>query len=50
CKNCSTNKTSLWRRDPNGDPLCNACGLFFKLHGSNRPITLKTDVIRKRNR
>jgi hypothetical protein len=26
----------------------NACGLFFKLHGVNRPLSLKTDVIKKR--
>ncbi|KAI8819427.1 uncharacterized protein EV422DRAFT_112579 [Fimicolochytrium jonesii] len=50
CKNCGTNKTSLWRRNPDGEPLCNACGLFFKLHGVDRPISLKTDVIRTRNR
>lgn len=50
CSNCGTEKTSLWRRSSNGEPLCNACGLFRKLHGSNRPISLKTDVIRKRNR
>jgi len=57
---------------PQGQPLCNACGLFFvsvlqmlavignhtdlvfsprqKLHGITRPLSLKTDVIKKRNR
>lgn len=30
--------------------LCNACGLFLKLHGRARPISLKTDVIKSRNR
>ena len=28
----------------------NACGLFYKLHGVVRPLSLKTDVIKKRNR
>lgn len=50
CTNCNTNNTPLWRRDPEGLPLCNACGLFYKLHGVVRPLSLKTDVIKKRNR
>jgi GATA-binding protein len=48
CTNCSTTNTPLWRRDPEGQPLCNACGLFYKLHGVVRPLSLKTDVIKKR--
>ncbi|EPQ26383.1 uncharacterized protein PFL1_06031 [Pseudozyma flocculosa PF-1] len=50
CSNCQTTKTPLWRRDPEGLPLCNACGLFLKLHGVVRPLSLKKDVIKKRNR
>lgn len=50
CSNCSTKTTPLWRRDSVGNPLCNACGLFLKLHGVVRPLSLKTDVIKKRNR
>lgn len=50
CANCSTKTTPLWRRDPTGNALCNACGLFLKLHGVVRPLSLKTDVIKKRNR
>ena len=32
CTNCRTAETTLWRRCPNGSPVCNACGLYFKLH------------------
>ncbi|KAI9498257.1 hypothetical protein BDB00DRAFT_801795 [Zychaea mexicana] len=50
CTNCGTTTTPLWRRNPEGQPLCNACGLFLKLHGVVRPLSLKTDIIKKRNR
>ncbi|KAG5420077.1 GAT1 [Candida metapsilosis] len=50
CSNCHTKTTPLWRRNPEGQPLCNACGLFLKLHGVTRPLSLKTDIIKKRQR
>ena len=33
CANCQATTTTLWRRNHNGDPVCNACGLYYKLHG-----------------
>lgn len=51
CANCNTKTTPLWRKDTEGRPLCNACGLFKKLHNNqDRPMSLKTDVIKHRNR
>ncbi|KAI8049738.1 hypothetical protein BDF22DRAFT_622850, partial [Syncephalis plumigaleata] len=50
CTNCYTTNTPLWRRDEQGNILCNACGLYLKLHQERRPLSLKTDVIKKRQR
>ncbi|CAH0775892.1 unnamed protein product [Bemisia tabaci] len=45
CSNCRTTNTSLWRRNASGEPVCNACGLYYKLHNQNRPPTMKKDNI-----
>ncbi|XP_072379797.1 uncharacterized protein [Diabrotica undecimpunctata] len=50
CANCKTNNTTLWRRNNQGEPVCNACGLYFKLHGVNRPMSMKKDGIQTRKR
>lgn len=50
CVNCKTNNTTLWRRNSLGQPVCNACGLYHKLHNISRPISMKKDGIQTRNR
>ncbi|ORZ18523.1 hypothetical protein BCR42DRAFT_411079 [Absidia repens] len=51
CNNCGTFSTPLWRRNEiDGSPLCNACGLYAKLHQETRPLSMKTNVIKKRQR
>ncbi|KAF9116302.1 putative electron transfer flavoprotein subunit [Mortierella sp. AM989] len=50
CTNCKTTLTPLWRKDDAGEILCNACGLYYKLHHIHRPISLKRNIIRRRSR
>ncbi|CAG8493737.1 4372_t:CDS:2 [Ambispora leptoticha] len=50
CANCSTTTTPLWRRDEAGNTICNACGLYFKLHNVHRPVAMKRSVIKRRKR
>uniref|UniRef100_A0A182NUR7 GATA-type domain-containing protein n=1 Tax=Anopheles dirus TaxID=7168 RepID=A0A182NUR7_9DIPT len=50
CTNCGTTTTTIWRRNIRGEMVCNACGLYFKLHGVNRPHTMRRDTIHTRRR
>ncbi|KAI8984201.1 hypothetical protein BDF20DRAFT_858562 [Mycotypha africana] len=50
CANCRTTTTPLWRRDEQGNTICNACGLYYKLHNVHRPVSMKRSVIKRRKR
>lgn len=50
CANCHTTTTPLWRRDSDGKNICNACGLYYKLHMTHRPVTMMKSVIKRRKR
>lgn len=50
CANCETTTTPLWRRDAGGRTICNACGLYYKLHLVHRPATMMRTVIKRRKR
>ena len=50
CANCNTTVTPLWRRNANGEKVCNSCGLYKKLHNISRPSHMRKDRITTRNR
>ncbi|OAG31091.1 hypothetical protein NEDG_01865 [Nematocida displodere] len=50
CENCKTNITPLWRRSETGNYLCNACGLYLKIHKKNRPVKFMCKEIKHRQR
>ncbi|EHY65962.1 hypothetical protein NEAUS04_1259 [Nematocida ausubeli] len=50
CENCKTNITPLWRRSETGNYLCNACGLYLKIHKKHRPVKFMSKEIKHRQR
>ncbi|XP_014312896.2 erythroid transcription factor-like isoform X2 [Myotis lucifugus] len=48
CSNCQTTITAVWRLNANRDPVCNACGIYYKRHQVNRPLTMRKDGIQSR--
>ncbi|KAH1004636.1 hypothetical protein HUJ05_005428, partial [Dendroctonus ponderosae] len=44
CANCKTTNTTLWRRNNQGEPVCNACGLYFKLHSTIYFNSMQTEA------
>ncbi|KAJ3034346.1 hypothetical protein HDV00_005179 [Rhizophlyctis rosea] len=52
CANCHTTKSPSWRIcSDTGRTLCNACGLYRKTHGRDRPFTVVDGAVKvKRSR
>ncbi|XP_059535777.1 erythroid transcription factor-like [Myotis daubentonii] len=48
CTNCQTTTTAVWRLNAGRDPVCNACGLYYKRHQVNRPRTVQKGGIKSR--
>ena len=50
CSHCHTHRTSVWRRSKTGAQLCNACGVYARLRGKERPLSLKRKKIKPRTK
>jgi hypothetical protein len=50
CANCHQTQTPLWRKNERGEPVCNACGLYAKLHNRDRPAEMRKTTIQRRRR
>ncbi|CAG8651119.1 3583_t:CDS:2 [Funneliformis caledonium] len=37
CFNCNVSSSIVWRYGEDGKPFCNACGLYLRTRGTNRP-------------
>lgn len=42
--------SSVWRRGKDGTQVCNACGVYSRLRGKERPLALKKNKIRPRTK
>ncbi|KAH8831992.1 hypothetical protein DL96DRAFT_1706383 [Flagelloscypha sp. PMI_526] len=38
CSHCGITHTPTWRRDPDNNLLCNACGMYLRTNGRMRPL------------
>ncbi|KAF7332922.1 GATA zinc finger domain-containing protein [Mycena venus] len=50
CSHCLTRQTSVWRRSKTGAQVCNACGVYARLRGKDRPLSLKRNKIKPRTK
>lgn len=50
CANCHQTQTPLWRKNERGESVCNACGLYSRLHHRDRPIEMRKAKIQRRRR
>ncbi|KAJ7631577.1 hypothetical protein DFH06DRAFT_1337557 [Mycena polygramma] len=48
CSHCGTRETSVWRRNEVGEQVCNACGVYKRLRGVDRPVSLRKNKVKPR--
>lgn len=44
CENCGATDTPMWRKSSDGLMVCNACGLYHKLHSQHRSIRVRRNI------
>ncbi|KAJ7633562.1 hypothetical protein DFH06DRAFT_1272402 [Mycena polygramma] len=50
CSHCHPRETSVWRRNKDGDQVCNACGVYQRLRGNERPLSLVKHKVKPRGK
>ncbi|KAJ7626829.1 hypothetical protein FB45DRAFT_1081643, partial [Roridomyces roridus] len=50
CSHCGTRQTSVWRKNKEGLQVCNACGVYARLRGKERPLSLRRNKIKPRSK
>ncbi|KAF8147928.1 hypothetical protein K438DRAFT_1531953, partial [Mycena galopus ATCC 62051] len=50
CSECGTRKTSVWRRNKDGEQVCNACGVYYRVNGRPRPSTMAPSKVKQRGK
>jgi hypothetical protein len=40
----------VWRRSKTGAQVCNACGVYARLRGKERPLSLRRNKIKPRTK
>ncbi|KAJ7853830.1 hypothetical protein B0H14DRAFT_2757703, partial [Mycena olivaceomarginata] len=48
CSHCFTRKTSVWRRNKDGEQVCNACGVYYRVNGRERPLSMTPSKVKPR--
>ncbi|CAL2042691.1 unnamed protein product [Caenorhabditis brenneri] len=49
CSNCSVKESTYWRKNKNGEQVCNPCALYEKTTGMKRPESLWQKEINRRD-
>lgn len=50
CNNCAATSTPFWRKSPDGNYYCNACGLYLRTHNTMRPLALSKNRETRRSK